>query len=197
MIRAEVLQSEATRSVMNRVARGWDLMPEFVVYSGGDEKLDIELLAIIDNAVPPEMMPAVMSQIVMKFREEYPELTLTAVGFTFEGYGVSQPGEDAPESEKERFDHDHATRRFSERDDRQEMAMTVICDHSTGLVASSQITRGENDEKPVNHLLLADGDGDPFGGSIVDGVKHAAAIASISAASLGKLKDLVSKAHLS
>lgn len=106
----------------------WDSLHCFMTLHWDGEKLSAGTYAAIDPGIDPPDYPKVMAGIAAERRREHPGNPAYAYLLQIEAFGVVEPGPDAGEAERERYDRDRIGRTFHQRPDAVESAIAWCAD---------------------------------------------------------------------
>jgi hypothetical protein len=119
--------ASVTREVIER-HEDWDSVHQFVTWYWDGEDLTPGTVAFIDPAIHPQDYGQHMRQVAVTDWEKHPESAPYAYLLQIEAFGVTQPGRDASEEERDRVEHARRTRTFHELPDAVESCVAYCAD---------------------------------------------------------------------
>jgi len=171
----EILAAETRRAV--DLHDEWDSLHCFMTLHWDGEKLTCGTYAAIDPAIKPTDYPALMAKLAREAHEKHPDdPPAFAYLLQIEAHGVEEPGPDATEEERRRFDADRLGRTFHQRADAIEICQ-AWCADIYGRLWSATKTRG--DEK-VSERFYPPGKDRPSG-QMIRGLLAVAAATGVTA----------------
>jgi len=106
----------------------WDSLHQFVTLHWDGERLSYGTVALIDPHIHPDQYPPLMIRMARERLGEHPDDPPYAYVLQIECFGAVDPGPDASEEERRRFDADRRGRTFYKRPDALEMAIAYCVD---------------------------------------------------------------------
>lgn len=120
----------------------WDSLHCFITLHWDGEKLRAGAFVAIDPGIDPAEYPALMVKAAAEQQQKHPEAPAYAYLLQIEAFGVTEPGPDAGEAEREQYDRDRIGRTFHKRPDAEE-SVIVWCADVHGRVWAAAERRSE------------------------------------------------------
>lgn len=123
----------------------WDSLHRFQTLRWDGERLAVGTYAAIDPGIDPPQYPALMARIAGEQLEKDPAEPACAYLLQIEAFGVTEPGKDATEAEREAFQKARLSRTFHQMPDAVESAVAYCADVHGRLWSAAKI-RGREDK---------------------------------------------------